>query len=127
MTIYHAISGHRYTLRTDGFVSAHAGFMQGELLTKPLSFSGKELILNYSTSARGSLRIEIQDANGAPIPGFGLEDSQAIFGDEIERRVEWKQKPDLVALQGKPVRLRFVMKESDLYSFRFQPAAGLPP
>ena len=39
---------------------------------------------------------------------------------EIERRVEWKQKPDLGALQGKPVRLRFVMTECDLYSFRFQ-------
>jgi len=119
MSIYHK-SGYRYVLRTDGFVSARAGFTKGELLTKPLTFSGKELILNYSTTAAGSLRVEIQDANGAPLSGFRLDDCPAIIGDEIERRVEWKQKPDLGALQGKPVRLRFVMTECDLYSFRFQ-------
>ena len=120
MSIYHSVSGHRYVLRTDGFVSARAGFTKGELLTKPLSFSGKELILNYSTSAAGSLRIEIQDANGAPLSGLRLDDCPAIIGDEIERHVEWKQKTDLGALQGKPVRLRFVMTECDLYSFRFR-------
>jgi hypothetical protein len=120
MTIYHSVSGHRYVLRTDGFMSARAGFTKGELLTKPLTFSGKELILNYSTSAAGGMRIEIQDANGAPFSGFRLDDCHEIIGDEIERRVEWKQKPDLGALQGKPVRLRFVMAECDLYSFRFR-------
>jgi hypothetical protein len=120
MTIYHSVSGHRYVLRTDGFMSARAGFTKGELLTKPLTFSGKELILNYSTSAAGGMRIEIQDANGAPFSGFRLDDCHEIIGDEIERRVEWKQKADLGALQGKPVRLHFVMTECDLYSFRFR-------
>ncbi len=119
MTIYHSKSGHRHVLRTDGFVSARAGFTKGELLTKVLTFSGKELILNYSTSAAGGMRIEIQDANGAPFSGFRLDDCHEIIGDEIERRVDWKQKPDPGALQGKPVRLRFVMAECDLYSFRF--------
>lgn len=119
MTIYHSKSGHRYVLRTDGFASARAGFNKGELITKPLTFSGNELILNYSTSAAGGMRIEIQDANGAPFSGFRLDDCLEIIGDEIERRVEWRHKPDLGALQGKPLRLRFVMTECDLYSFRF--------
>ena len=31
-----------------------------------------ELVVNFSTSAAGSLRCEIQDADGEPIPGFTL-------------------------------------------------------
>ena len=52
----------RYTIRLDGFVSARAPFAGGELVTKSLRFSGDRLALNYSTSAAGSLRIEIQEA-----------------------------------------------------------------
>ena len=33
--------------------------------------------------------------------------------------MKWKGDPDLSALAGKPVRLRFVLKECDLYSYRF--------
>ena len=49
----------RYTLRIDGFVSASAPLGGGELLTKPLTFSGTKLEINFSTSAAGVVRIEI--------------------------------------------------------------------
>ena len=43
-----------------------------------------------------------------------------IFGKvHIERAVKWKEGSDLGALAGRPVRLRFVMREADLFSFRF--------
>lgn len=108
MFIYHS-SGHRYVLRTDGFVSLRAGVAPGEIVTKPLVFSGNELIVNYSTSAAGSLRVELQDADGATLPGFGLEDSLVSVGDAIEHRVNWRKDPDLASWAGKPVRLRFEM------------------
>jgi len=119
MSIYH-FSGHRSVLRTGGFVSARAGATEGELLTKTLTFSGSELNLNYSTSAAGSVRVEVQDSVGVPISGFLLDDCPAIIGDEIEGRVAWKQKQDLGSLNGRSVRLRFVMIECDLYSFVFR-------
>jgi hypothetical protein len=119
MSIYHEHSGHRYVLRTDGFVSAHAGTREGELLTKPLRFAGNKLIVNYSTSAAGSLRIEIQKPDGTPNPGLRLDDCPAIIGDSIEQPVRWSGNADLERLAGEPVRLRFVMTECDLYSFRF--------
>jgi len=119
MSIYHSVSSHRYVLRTDGFVSVKAGSTQGELLTKPLTFSGSTLVMNYSTSAAGSLRVETQDTNGKPIPGFGLNDCSALIGDEIEGAVKWADDHDLGALAGQPVRLRLVMVECDLYSLRF--------
>ena len=119
MSIYNIRSGDRYTLRTDGFISVNAGADGGELLTKPLIFTGDSLFVNFSTGAAGTLRVEIQDASGRALPGFGLEDCQAVIGDVIERRVRWKNNPDLAAIAGKPVRLRFAMRECDVYSFRF--------
>ena len=110
----------RMTLRLDGFASVHGPYAGGEMVTKPLKFKGKRLEINYSTSAAGSVRVEIQDADGNPIPGFALEDCPEIIGDQIERTVSWKQGSDLSALAGKPVRLRFVLKDADLYALRFQ-------
>ena len=114
----------RYVLRTDGFVSVNAGYGGGEFTTKPLMFTGSELELNYSTSAIGSVRVEMQDAEGRPRPGYTLDDCPEIFGDEIEGVVEWRSGGDVSALAGKPVRLRFVMKDADLYAFRFRAKEG---
>jgi len=57
----------RYTMRIDGFVSARAPQKGGELLTKPLVVAGSSLTLNFSTSVVGSVRVELQDANGTPL------------------------------------------------------------
>ena len=54
----------RMALRTDGFVSVHAGYSGGELVTRSLTFQGDTLVLNFATSAAGSIRIEIQDTQG---------------------------------------------------------------
>ena len=109
----------RYTLRIDGFVSARAGLSGGELVTRPLVFQGRELTMNYATSAAGSLQVEIQDAGGRAVPGFSLAESSEIFGDRIDSPVAWKGGADLGSLAGKPIRLRVVLKDADLYSFRF--------
>ena len=111
----------RASLRLDGFVSAGAPYRGGELVTKPLAFEGKELVLNYSTSAAGSIRVEILDAGGKPISGHALADCPEIYGDQIERVVSWKQGTDVSQLAGRPIRLRFAMADADLYSLRFRP------
>jgi len=110
----------RVALRTDGFVSVHAGASRGEMITKPLVFSGKELVINFSTSAAGGIRVEIQDSNGSPVRGFSLEECSVIFGDEIERVVSWNGRTDVSGLAGKPVRLKFELADADLYSIRFR-------
>jgi hypothetical protein len=102
--------GRRYTLRLDGFISINAPLAGGELITRPLTFSGKQLELNYSTSAAGQLRVELQNNDGTPIPGFTLDDCDPIWGDHIARVVTWKGGSDLSSLAGKPVRIRFAME-----------------
>jgi hypothetical protein len=109
----------RYTLRIDGFVSVNAPMSGGEVVTKPLRFDGRHLEINYATSAAGSIRVELQTDQGEPIPGFALADSCEIFGDQIQRTVSWKEGDDVSRLAAKPIRLRLVMKDADLYSFRF--------
>jgi len=110
----------RFTLRTDGFASVHAPYKGGEMLTKPFTFTGKQLEINVATSAAGSIRIEIQDANGKALPGYALADCPEIFGDDLARIVTWKAKgPDVAALAGKPIRLRVVLKDADLYAIQF--------
>jgi hypothetical protein len=113
----------RYTLRLDGFVSVQAPRGGGELLTKRLIFDGDQLELNFSTSAAGSLRVEIQDENGTPFKGFSLADCPEIFGDTVARKVAWNNNPDLSKLAGKPVRLHFELKDGDLYSIQFTKAS----
>lgn len=110
----------RYTLRIDGFVSVSAPMSGGELFTKLLIFKGKNLILNFSSSAAGSIQVEIQDENGKPVNGYALDDCIPLFGDTIERIVKWENGNDLSSLEGKTVRLRFFMKDADLYSLRFR-------
>ena len=120
MSVYHVGSGDRFVLRTDGFASVHAGADVGELLTRPLRFTGKELVVNYSTSAAGSVQVEVQDASGKPIPGFTLADSRNLVGDAIEQLVTWTKGSDVSSLAGQSVRLRFVMHEADLFAIQFR-------
>ena len=110
----------RMTLRLDGFASVNAPYAGGQLATKPLRFEGNQLEINYATSAAGSLRVEIQDVQGKPLPGFSLSECTEIIGDEIERVVSWTEGSNVSRIAGKPVRLRFVMKDADLYSLRFR-------
>jgi len=111
----------RGTIRTDGFVSVHAGGEVGEIITRPLIFTGQRLVVNYATSAVGSLRFEMCDQAGTPIEGFALADSEVLFGNEIAHGVTWRGSSDLSALAGRPVRLRVRIKDGDLYSIRFAP------
>lgn len=110
----------RFTLRLDGFVSLQVPLRGGEVVTKPVVFAGRELVINYSTSAAGSVRVELQSAQGEPIEGFTLADAAEIYGDDIERIVTWRDGSDLSKWVGEPIRIRFVLKDADLYSFRFR-------
>lgn len=110
----------RLLLRTDGFASLNAPWAGGEMITKPFTFAGSRLEINYRTGAPGFVRVEIQDAAGKPIPGFTHDDCPEIIGDEIGRTVSWKQGADVSRLAGRLVRLHFVMKDADLFSLQFQ-------
>ncbi|MEA3401837.1 MAG: hypothetical protein U9R79_11410 [Armatimonadota bacterium] len=114
--------------RLDGFVSADADYEGGELITPPIVFEGAHLELNIDCSAAGDCRVEVQAADGQPIEGFALEHADLIRGNFIRKLATWRDgDPDLSALAGRPVRLRFVMHAAKLYAFQFQPDSDEQP
>ena len=111
----------RYTLRMDGFVSASASAEGGEFVTRPFVFQGGNLTINFESSAAAGIRVELLEADGKPIEGFTLDDCPEIFGDSIRHTVRWKRGGDVRSLEGRPVRLRFALRDADLYAFQFVP------
>jgi hypothetical protein len=109
----------RYSLRIDGFSSLSAGYKEGKVSTRPFIFSGKELEINYATSAAGSIKVEIQDQDGNTLPGYGFENSGEIIGNEIKRIVSWDSNTNISNLASKPVKLSFYLKDANLYSIKF--------
>ena len=78
-----------------------------------------ELRVNFSTSAAGSIRCEIQNAVGQPLDGFTLDDSDELYGDALDQPMSWNGNCELKSLVGQPVRLRFVLRDADVYALRF--------
>ena len=108
----------RFAYRVDGFVSVQVGNEGGILETKPLTFSGKQLELNCVARDGGSIVVTLEDGQGRPIKGF---QSNPIRGDFVDHVVRWKSGSDVGSLSGKVVKLRFQLKNADLYSIRFAP------
>ncbi len=109
----------RATLRLDGMVSLRATAKPAEIVTKPLVFAGSELVVN-AACPKGSLKVELLDETGAPLPGFGAADADAFIGDDVRHVVTWNGKGDVSALAGKPVWARFRLADGDLYAFQFR-------
>jgi hypothetical protein len=107
----------RATLRLDGFASLHAGYTAGSALTVPLTIKGNTLSVNVATSSVGYLKVVVVDEAGQELAGFGEKDAEEIAGDMIDRVVTWKGGKTLADLGGKPVRLKFILRDADLYSF----------
>lgn len=110
----------RFTYRVDGFVSAHADKQGGEIVTKPITFYGKRLAVNFATSTGGEIQVELQDISGEPIQQLSLKKCRPLTGDEIHQTVSWGDSVNVGTWSGKPVRLRFRLTNADLYSFQFE-------
>jgi len=91
----------------------------GEMLTRPFTFEGSKLTVNYATSAIGSIRFELCYEAGKAIKGFSMQESELLFGNEIEHTVVWSSGSDVSSLAGKTVRLKARMHDADFYSFKF--------
>lgn len=110
----------RYTIRPDGFVSARAPLSGGEVTTRTILAGGDRLLLNLQTSAAGSVRVEVRNEAGDPLPGRALNDGPELFGNALEREVVWPAAQGTIT--DRPIRLRFVLRDADLFSFRFAAA-----
>jgi hypothetical protein len=106
------------TLPRDRYVGWKAAESSGTLLTRPITFSGKDLILNLDAKG-GAARVALLGADSQPIPGFGLDDCDPISADGFDQTVQWRG-GSLSELAGKPVRLQFSLRRCTLYTWQFK-------
>ena len=102
----------RYALRIDGFASYHATYKPCKLVLKPFRFEGRELSVNFKTSAAGSIKIALHG-------GGRTIQSCELFGDSLDRRVPF-EKGDVASFAGLPVTMEITMSDADIYSFKFE-------
>ncbi len=102
--------------RTNGFVSRRADRDVGVLTTHPLLFQGRYLTVN--AQVQGELGVEVLDPDGTPLEGYTRDDCTLGSFDGVFEPVHWKSRKDLAELSGRPVRLRFYLRQGDLYGFQ---------
>ena len=126
-------------LRLDGFCSLDATG-QGYVLTKPIRFGGSSLSINavvhsiakpgqtpnptwaglfaHAKGGQGSIQVEVQDEEGQTIPGYAASSCEPLVGDGLRQSVVWQEKKNMAALRDRVVRLKFLLTNASLYSFR---------
>jgi hypothetical protein len=110
----------RFTYRPDGLVALRADSTGGQMTTRPVRFEGKRLVVNYRTTEGGSLRVGLLNAADEPLAGFSADDCQPLVGDELQAVVAWKSSRDVGKLTGTAARLCFVLRDAEVFSFRFE-------
>jgi hypothetical protein len=81
--------------------------------------------VNAAAVRGGSLRAELLDASGVPIPGYALADCTPFAGDNATAVLAWGASASgsggassgAVVLPASPVRIRFRLLRARLYSF----------
>lgn len=102
-------------LRVDGFASLRAGAEGGFIDTRPMVLEGSRLWVN--AAAAGALAVEVTEADGRKVlPGWDRSACVALSGDQTRAEIRWRGR-ELSELAGKRVRLRFHLRDADLYSF----------
>jgi hypothetical protein len=109
-------------LRRDGFASMDADAAVGTLTTRKLRFSGTHLFANVF-AAGGELRAEVLDAGGNVIAPFTRDNSLPITSDTTRGQLRWRGEPNLTALAGKDLRIRFHLRNGKLFAFWVTPHA----
>jgi hypothetical protein len=99
---------------TGGAASLDAGVEEGSVETVPLRPTGGLLIVN-ADAAQGELRVAVLDEQGRPLPGYEQENCLPLTADRVWHEVRWQGHDQLP--EDRPLRLRFHLKQTRLYSF----------
>jgi hypothetical protein len=103
-------------LRLDGFCGLNAGDEEGIVLTRPFQLKGDALLANVEAT-QGTVRIDVLDSSGNPLPGYHGSDATTYLGvDELRLSPRWKE--PLAGLREETIRLRFHLTRAALYSFQ---------
>ena len=103
------------TLRKEGFVSQRGPRDGGVVCTRQIKWPGGTLLVNVDAHA-GEMKVRLSDELRKPVEGFNHDDMPAFTGDSVAHEVRWNGR-SLAELEGKVIRLEFLLRDADLYTF----------
>jgi hypothetical protein len=103
-------------LRRDGFAGMAAGAAPGWLVTEPFICPGGRLRVN-ANAAGGELSVAVLEADGMHAIEFAKPRCAVLDGDAMAYPVTWYERASLDALIGQEIRLKFYLREAELFSF----------
>ena len=103
-------------LKPDRFVAVRAAEAHAELGTIAFKPPSVDVFVNARTAANGEVRVELQDEEARPLPGFTAADCRPIRGDATAHRVEWRGVGQAEAPAGQATRLRLTARRASVYS-----------
>lgn len=106
-------------LPVDRFVGWRADEEEGFVQTAPFTCPGGKLIVNADTRG-GSARVAVVEADGQHSLDHAAYRSVHLQGDQVEHRARWQRTDHLDALKGKPVSLKFYLRNAVVFAFRFE-------
>lgn len=104
----------RAAWRIDGLASLQAKDIPGVIESHDFVPEGSKLTVNADVKG-GSIAVEVLNAAGQVIQGYGKEASMVERCDSVKLAIRWKDRTALP--EGTPIRLRFYLSNGDLYSY----------
>ena len=93
---------------------------EGAFALFPLIAKGRSVAINVRTAMTGYIQVEALDKNDKVLPGRSFDDCDRICGDFLDRVVTWRSESDLGHKEGTAVKLRFRMRNAELFSVEFK-------
>ncbi len=112
------------TLRLDGFCSLHAGPAEGWLISRRERFQVPQVRINACTGPEGSVVAELLDRQDQVIPGFSRADCVPFRGDAVGHILTWRTERLPEAYLEGDKKIRFVLRNADLFSYLPDPTSG---
>ncbi len=105
------------TLRLDGFCSLSAGASEGWFISRREPMREPVVSINARTAPHGVISAEILDRQDRVVPGFSRSECNAFTGDSVRHELTWKTPRFPSQSSTADWKIRFWLKEADLYSY----------
>ncbi|MDZ4289261.1 MAG: hypothetical protein U0984_14950 [Prosthecobacter sp.] len=103
-------------VRKEGLISMRGPPGGGVVCTRQLRWPGGRLVIN-ADAHEGEVQVRVSGDRRKALPGFDYADGQRFTGDNVAHEVTWKDQ-SMDSLKGQVIRLEFMLKNADLYTFR---------
>jgi len=104
-------------LRRDGFASLNAGEAPGNVITRPLTFTGTSLFVNADVEDGGWIKAAVLSRDSQAVEGYALENAVPLTTKTTRGQMAWKSVSRLSPPGEDHLRIKFELKNAKLYSF----------